>query len=122
MGFVDHIWLGVLAVFQGPELFGVLGVSVSVTVAMVLAGFLFGIIVGATPGLAGPVAMAIALPILISIFGYNQDALLPAMWMSGLWLVFSVRVLLRVIWLIWRQPCQSLWCKPLKRQRLPILV
>nr|MCH9787262.1 tripartite tricarboxylate transporter permease [Gammaproteobacteria bacterium] len=41
--------------------------------------FLFGILVGATPGLAGPFAMAISLPILISIFGYSPDALLPVM-------------------------------------------
>ena len=44
-----------------------------------MAGFLTGIAVGATPGLAGPVAMAIALPILISVFGYTPDALLPVM-------------------------------------------
>ena len=46
---------------------------------MVLAGFLLGILVGATPGLAGPMAMAISLPVLISTFGFNADALLPVM-------------------------------------------
>ena len=79
MGVLDYIWLGVLAVFQGPEAFTVFGISVSITVVMVLSGFLFGILVGATPGLAGPFAMAISLPILISIFGYSPDALLPVM-------------------------------------------
>ncbi|MGB7317575.1 MAG: tripartite tricarboxylate transporter permease [Planktotalea sp.] len=76
---MDYIWLGVLAVFQGPEAFSLFGLSVSITLVMVLAGFLFGILVGATPGLAGPFAMAISLPILISIFGYSPDALLPVM-------------------------------------------
>ena len=73
----DYIWMGVLAVFQGPELFAIAGLPVSVTLVMILAGFLLGIVVGATPGLAGPMAMAIALPILISIFGFTPDALLP---------------------------------------------
>jgi len=77
MGWLDYVWLGVLAVFQGPELFTLFGISVSVTLAMILFGFLTGIAVGATPGLAGPMAMAIALPILISIFGFSPDALLP---------------------------------------------
>lgn len=79
MGVLDYIWLGVVAVFQGPEAFTVFGISVSITIMMVLSGFLFGILVGATPGLAGPFAMAISLPILISIFGYSPDALLPVM-------------------------------------------
>jgi len=79
MGVLDYIWLGIIAVFQGPEAFSVFGIAVSITVMMVLSGFLFGIIVGATPGLAGPFAMAISLPILISIFGYSPDALLPVM-------------------------------------------
>ncbi|SPJ28504.1 tripartite tricarboxylate transporter permease [Falsiruegeria mediterranea] len=79
MGTLDYIWLGILAVFQGPELFSIFGLPVSVTLVMILIGFLTGIAVGATPGLAGPIAMAIALPILISIFGYTPDALLPVM-------------------------------------------
>ncbi len=79
MGTFDYIWMGVLAVFQGPELFSVFGYSVSITLAMILFGFLTGIMVGATPGLTGPVAMAIALPILISVFGYTTAALLPVM-------------------------------------------
>lgn len=79
MDILDYIWLGIQAVFMGPEAFSLLGVSVSITIMMVLAGFLFGIVVGATPGLAGPFAMAISLPILISVFGYTPDALLPVM-------------------------------------------
>jgi len=79
MGTLDYIWLGILAVFQGPEMFAIFGLPISVTLVMVFCGFLLGIAVGATPGLAGPVAMAIALPILISIFGYSPDALLPVM-------------------------------------------
>ena len=79
MGMLDHIWLGILAVFQGPELFSAIGVPISVTLVMILAGFLLGITVGATPGLAGPMAMAISLPVLISVFGFTPDALLPVM-------------------------------------------
>lgn len=79
MGTLDYIWLGVLAVFQGPELFSIFGLPISITLLMILCGFLLGIVVGATPGLAGPVAMAISLPILISVFGYTPDALLPVM-------------------------------------------
>ncbi len=79
MSALDYIWLGILAVFQGPEAFSILGLSVSITLIMVLFGFLLGIAVGATPGLAGPVAMAISLPILISVFGYAPDALLPVL-------------------------------------------
>ena len=79
MGVFDYIWMGVLAVFQGPELFSILGISIPITVGMIFFGFLLGIMVGATPGMAGPVAMAISLPILISVFGYHPDALLPVM-------------------------------------------
>lgn len=74
-----HILLGIAAVFQGPELFSLLGLPVPVTLVMVFFGFVLGITVGATPGLAGPMAMAISLPILISIFGFSEDALLPVM-------------------------------------------
>ncbi len=79
MGVLDYIWLGMLEVFQRQPLFELLGIPISVTIVMVLAGFLSGIAIGATPGLAGPMAMAIALPILISVFGVNRDALLPVM-------------------------------------------
>lgn len=75
----DHALLGMQAVFAGPEAFTVLGLGVSVTLLMILMGFLMGITVGATPGLAGPMVMAISLPILLSIFGFSQDAFLPVM-------------------------------------------
>ncbi len=79
MGWFDYVWLGVQAFFQGTELFAVFGLGISVTLVMILLGFLLGVAVGATPGLAGPMAMAISLPILISIFGFSSDALLPVM-------------------------------------------
>jgi len=79
MGTLDYIWLGILAVFQGPEFVSLAGISISVTLAMIFFGFLLGVAVGATPGLAGPIAMAISLPILISIFGFTPDALLPVL-------------------------------------------
>lgn len=75
----DHALLGMASVFNGPEAFSILGISISITLVMIALGFLMGITVGATPGLAGPMAMAIALPILISIFGFSQDAFLPVM-------------------------------------------
>lgn len=74
---LNYIWLGVLAVFQGQQLFSILGIGIPAAPVMVLGGLLTGIAVGATPGLAGPMAMAISLPILISVFGFNPDALLP---------------------------------------------
>ena len=79
MGVLDYIWAGVLAVFQGPALFDIFGIPVSITLVMVFFGLLTGILVGATPGLAGPMAMAVSLPILISVFGYSKSALLPVM-------------------------------------------
>lgn len=79
MGALDYIWLGVCAVFQGPALFDVFGIGVSITLVMVFSGLILGIIVGSTPGLAGPMAMAISLPILISAFGYHESALLPVL-------------------------------------------
>jgi putative tricarboxylic transport membrane protein len=75
MNVADYIWLGILSVFQGPDI----GFGIPVTPVMILAGFLLGMMVGATPGLAGPMAMAISLPILISTFGYSPDALLPVL-------------------------------------------
>lgn len=77
MSLLDHVVLGVQAVFLGSEAFSVFGIPLSTTLLMIVGGFLFGIVVGATPGLAGPMAMAISLPILISVFGFSSDALLP---------------------------------------------
>ena len=79
MGVWDHVIAGILAVLNGPALLHVGSIPVSVTLVMILLGFLAGIAVGATPGLAGPMAMAVSLPILISVFGYDQDALLPVL-------------------------------------------
>ena len=79
LGALDYVLLGVQAVFAGPEAFSLLGLPISVTVMMVTIGLITGIIVGATPGLGGVIAMAISLPILISIFGFNSDALLPVL-------------------------------------------
>ena len=79
MDTLGYVWAGVLAVFQGPALFDIFGISISITLVMVFCGLLTGIVVGSTPGLAGPMAMAISLPILISVFGYHESALLPVL-------------------------------------------
>lgn len=79
MEVTEYIWAGVLAVFQGPEIASLFGLPISITLLMILGGFLTGIVVGATPGLSGAFAMAVSLPILISIFGVDSDALLPVM-------------------------------------------
>ncbi|MEY8827704.1 tripartite tricarboxylate transporter permease [Sedimentitalea sp. XS_ASV28] len=70
----QYIGLGVSSVFQGPED----GLWL-LPVGMVLIGVLIGIIIGAVPGMSGPFAMAIALPILVSIFGYGNEALYPVL-------------------------------------------
>lgn len=74
-----HIILGFQAVFTADPVFSIFGFGISIVLVMVASGFVLGIVVGATPGLAGPMAMAIALPILISVFGYSADALLPVL-------------------------------------------
>ena len=79
MDMIEHFWLGLLAVFQGPAMFSIAGIPIPVTLVMVACGFVTGVLVGATPGLAGPMAMAVALPILISVFGFETEALLPVM-------------------------------------------
>ncbi|MEM7257590.1 MAG: tripartite tricarboxylate transporter permease [Pseudomonadota bacterium] len=76
-GWIDHLQLGIQAVFSLAPDYSVLGLALPITLFMVLGGFIVGIVVGSTPGLAGPMAMAISLPILISVFGYNESALLP---------------------------------------------
>lgn len=68
----QYITLGITDVF-----FTVNGAFDIVPMAMVFIGLLIGIAVGATPGLSGPFAMALALPLLISIFGHTNAALLP---------------------------------------------
>lgn len=70
----QYIGLGVVSVFQGAD-----GGLVLMPVVMVLVGVLVGILIGALPGMSGPFAMAIGLPILVSIFGYGNDALYPVL-------------------------------------------
>ncbi len=79
MEFLAYIPLGIDAVFGPASGVSIFGLALPLTPLMVLAGFLLGMVVGATPGLAGPMAMAVCLPILISIFGYSADALLPVL-------------------------------------------
>jgi putative tricarboxylic transport membrane protein len=79
MGLLDHIWLGIVTVFSADPVFSIAGLPISITIVMVILGFLFGIFVGATPGIGGPFAMAISLPILISVFGFDANALLPVL-------------------------------------------
>ena len=79
LGVRDYILLGIQAVFAGPEAFSLLGLPISITVLMVTFGLILGIVVGATPGLGSVIGMAISLPILISVFGFNADALLPVL-------------------------------------------
>lgn len=45
--------------------------------AMVFSGLMLGIAVAATPGLNGPFGMALSLPVLIWVFGVDNEALLP---------------------------------------------
>jgi len=68
----DYIVRGVLDVFYAPD-----GTFDMLPMVMVLGGLVLGIVVGATPGLNGPFAMALSLPVLISIFGVSDEALLP---------------------------------------------
>jgi putative tricarboxylic transport membrane protein len=68
----EYIVRGVLDVFFTPD-----GLFDPLPMAMVFGGLMLGIVVGATPGLNGPFAMALSLPVLISIFGVSDEALLP---------------------------------------------
>lgn len=79
MSAFDYVIAGILAVIQGPEAFSLLGVAIPMPVLMVVSGLFVGIVVGATPGLGQVIALAISLPILISVFGFNADALLPVL-------------------------------------------
>lgn len=79
MSVLEYVWAGIMAVLAGPAAFDLLGIGIPVTVLMVFGGFVLGIVGGATPGLAGPFLMAVSLPILLSIFGFTPDALLPVM-------------------------------------------
>ncbi len=68
----EYIVRGVMGVF-----FDANGAFDIIPMAMVFSGLMLGIVVGATPGLNGPFAMALSLPILISVFGVSNEALLP---------------------------------------------
>ena len=70
--FFEYITRGVMNVFLTAD-----GNFDWLPMVMVFTGLLLGIIVGATPGLNGPFAMALSLPVLISFFGVNDEALLP---------------------------------------------
>lgn len=70
----QYIGLGIASVFQADG-----GGLWLVPTAMVLVGVIIGILVGATPGMSGPFALAIALPVLVSIFGYTNEALYPVL-------------------------------------------
>ena len=71
---LQYLALGISSVFTAAD-----GSLWLMPVAMVLIGVVIGILVGATPGLSGPFAMAIALPVLVSIFGYGNEALYPVL-------------------------------------------
>lgn len=68
----EYILRGVMDVFFTTD-----GAFDWLPVTMVFGGLVIGIVVGATPGLNGPFAMALSLPILIWVFGVNDEALLP---------------------------------------------
>ncbi|MBT9385387.1 tripartite tricarboxylate transporter permease [Pseudooceanicola sp. CBS1P-1] len=76
---LHYVLAGVLAFFQGPTAFTIFGLGISSAVLMVIAGFLTGLVGGATPGLSGAFLMAVSLPILLQVFGFTPDALLPVM-------------------------------------------
>src|SRR6056297_3683976 len=71
---LDYVGLGMASVFQTAE-----GGLWLLPLVMVLIGVVVGILIGATPGMSGPFAMAIALPVLVSIFGYTNEALYPVL-------------------------------------------
>lgn len=71
---LQYIGLGVSSVFHTAE-----GGLWLMPLAMTLIGVVVGILIGATPGMSGPFAMAIALPVLVSIFGYTNEALYPVL-------------------------------------------
>ena len=71
---LQYVGLGVSSVFHTAD-----GGLWFLPLMMVLIGVLIGILIGATPGMSGPFAMALALPILVSIFGYSNEALYPVL-------------------------------------------
>ena len=71
---LQYVGYGVHSVFFTPS-----GSLWLMPLLMVVIGVVLGILVGAIPGMSGPFAMAIALPVLISIFGYSNEALFPVL-------------------------------------------
>ena len=76
---LDYILAGVIEAFTANPAVELGPLIISWPILLVAFGFVVGVLVGATPGLSGPFAMALALPILISIFGFTPDALLPVL-------------------------------------------
>jgi len=70
----QYIGLGIHSVFFDAD-----GQFWLMPVLMVLTGIISGIFFGAIPGLSGPFALALALPVLTSVFGYSNEALLPVL-------------------------------------------
>lgn len=79
MGVFDYILAGAVEALWGTPAILLGPVVLSWPILLVALGFFTGVLIGATPGLSGPFAMALALPILISIFGFTPDALLPVL-------------------------------------------
>ena len=59
MGVTDYIWMGILAVFQGPALFTLAGIPIPVTLVMVALGFVIGILVVLLHGLLKPLQILV---------------------------------------------------------------
>ncbi|UOA33845.1 hypothetical protein DSM110093_03680 (plasmid) [Sulfitobacter sp. DSM 110093] len=79
MGVFDYIFAGIVEAFTANPALMLGPLVLSWPVILVALGFFMGVLIGATPGLSGPFVMALALPILISIFGFTPDALLPVL-------------------------------------------
>lgn len=75
----DYLLLGMSAVFVDDPLLTLAGVPLTTPVLMVAAGLFLGVLIGSVPGLSGPFVMAVSLPVLISVFGFGADALLPVL-------------------------------------------
>lgn len=79
MSVLEYVLAGIIEALFGNPALTIGPLVLSWPILMVVIGFFTGVLVGATPGLSGPFAMALALPILISIFGFTPDALLPVL-------------------------------------------
>jgi len=79
MSVLEYVWAGIMVVIAGPAAIELFGIGIPITILMVFGGLIVGMVGGATPGLAGPFLMAVSLPILLSVFGFTPDALLPVL-------------------------------------------